>query len=57
MKTRLSLPLLGYLAAITLIAIAVVRDFNLTSFIGGLFAAVVYRDALAYFHPTKDLTP
>lgn len=62
MKTRLSLPLLrsiallGYVALATVVAIALVRDFHLTSFVSGVFFAIAASDALHFFHPTQDLT-
>jgi hypothetical protein len=59
MNQRLSVPVyaLLHIAAVTVAAIAVARDFHLTSFIGGIVIAVAMGDAYRFFNPTKGHTP
>jgi hypothetical protein len=56
MSQRLSVPVypLLHIAALTVAAIAVARDFHFASFIGGVVIAVVMSDACRFFHRPKD---
>ena len=55
MNQRLSVPVyaLLHVAAVTVAAIAVARDFHFASFIGGIVIAVAMSDASRFFNSTK----
>jgi hypothetical protein len=58
MNQRLSIPVyaLLHIAAVTVAAIAVARDFHLASFVGGIVIAVALSDASRFFNPTQGHT-